>query len=105
MQTIVYRIQEDPNGLWTLWTGDLAVSGGLRLGPAIRLARLLGRQSPPCFLHHGLVMKSGTQKLSKSDRDTGVRDLRASGWIRAQVLNAARAGVIRDLRHDSVRLE
>ena len=65
-------------------------------GRQIRLARLLGRQSPPCFLHHGLLMKSGTQKLSKSDRDTGVRDLRASGWIRAQVLNAAREGVIRD---------
>jgi hypothetical protein len=44
MQTIVYRIQEDPNGLWTLWTGDLPVSGGLRLGPAIRLARLLARE-------------------------------------------------------------
>ncbi|MGO4703868.1 hypothetical protein [Dyella sp. 2RAB6] len=44
MQTIVYRIQEDHNGLWTLWTGDLAVSGGLRLGPAIKLARLLARQ-------------------------------------------------------------
>ena len=27
-------------------------------GRQIRLARLLGRQTPPCFLHHGLVMKS-----------------------------------------------
>ena len=70
-------------------------------GRQIRLARLLGRQTPPRFLHHGLVMKSDTQKLSKSDRDTGVRDLRASGWTRAQVLNAARAGVVRDLNRDA----
>ena len=73
-------------------------------GRQIRLARLLGRRTPPCFLHHGLVLKSDTQKWSKSDRDTGVRDLRASGWTRAQVLNAARAGVVRDLHHDSPRL-
>ena len=73
-------------------------------GRQIRLARLLGRQTPPCFLHHGLVMKSETQKLSKSDRDTGVRDLRASGWSRVEVLNAARAGVVRDLDRDSLRL-
>jgi len=70
-------------------------------GRQIRLARLLGRQTPPWFLHHGLVMKSDTQKLSKSDRDTGVRDLRASGWTRAQVLNAARAGAVRDLNRDA----
>ncbi|MBT2119576.1 hypothetical protein FHW84_001856 [Dyella sp. SG562] len=44
MQTIVYRIQEDQNGRWTLWTGDLPVSGGLRLGPAIKLARMLARE-------------------------------------------------------------
>ena len=29
------------------------------------------------FLHHDLIMKSPTQKLSKSDGDTGVRELRA----------------------------
>ena len=34
-------------------------------------------------------MKSPTQKLSKSDGDTGVRDLRAAGWTREQVLEAA----------------
>jgi len=44
MQTIVYRIQEDQNGRRTLWTGDLPVSGGLRLGPAIKLARMLARE-------------------------------------------------------------
>src|SRR5204862_7896609 len=38
-------------------------------GRQIQLARLLGRAEPPAFLHHPLVMKSPTQKLSKSDRD------------------------------------
>lgn len=58
-------------------------------GRQIRLARLLGRDTPPRFWHHGLIMKSPTQKLSKSDGDTGVRDLRASGWTREQVLEKA----------------
>jgi glutamyl-tRNA synthetase/glutamyl-Q tRNA(Asp) synthetase len=59
-------------------------------GRQIRLARLLGRSEPATFLHHPLIMKSATQKLSKSDRDTGVRDLRARGWSRDQVLQGAR---------------
>jgi glutamyl/glutaminyl-tRNA synthetase len=58
-------------------------------GRQIRLARLLGRDMPPRFRHHALIMKSATQKLSKSDGDTGVRDLRASGWTREQVLEKA----------------
>ena len=58
-------------------------------GRQIRLARLLGRETPPRFWHHKLVMKSPSQKLSKSDNDTGVRDLRASGWTREQVLEKA----------------
>jgi glutamyl-tRNA synthetase/glutamyl-Q tRNA(Asp) synthetase len=49
-------------------------------GRQIRLARLLGRQTPPEFRHHPLIMKRPGQKLSKSDGDTGVRDLRARGW-------------------------
>jgi glutamyl-tRNA synthetase/glutamyl-Q tRNA(Asp) synthetase len=59
-------------------------------GRQIRLARLLGRVVPPRFAHHPLVMKSPTEKLSKSDRDTGVRDLRAAGWTAAGVLAHAR---------------
>lgn len=55
-------------------------------GRQILLARLIGRSTPPTFAHHGLIMKSGTQKLSKSDGDTGIRDLRAAGWTREQVL-------------------
>ena len=59
-------------------------------GRQIRLARLLGRQTPPRFLHHPLIMKSPTQKLSKSDRDTGVGDLRAMGWSPEAVRAKAR---------------
>jgi glutamyl-Q tRNA(Asp) synthetase len=61
-------------------------------GRQIRLARLLGRERPPSFLHHPLIMKSPDQKLSKSDRDTGVRDLRALGWTPLRVKDAARHG-------------
>ena len=63
-------------------------------GRQIQLGRLLGRAEPPAFLHHPLIMKSATQKLSKSDRDTGVRDLRARGWNAEQVL----ASIPRELR-------
>ena len=58
-------------------------------GRQILLGGLLGRPEPAAFAHHGLVMKSATQKLSKSDGDTGVRDLRAAGWTRSQVLAGA----------------
>lgn len=60
-------------------------------GRQIRLARLLGRATPPRFWHHPLIMKSPTQKLSKSDGDTGIRDLRAAGWTAEQVLARAKA--------------
>jgi glutamyl-tRNA synthetase/glutamyl-Q tRNA(Asp) synthetase len=55
-------------------------------GRQIQLGRLLGREHPPAFLHHELVMKTATQKLSKSDGDTGVRDLRAKGWSAEDVI-------------------
>jgi glutamyl/glutaminyl-tRNA synthetase len=61
-------------------------------GRQIRIARLLGRQQPPTFFHHPLIMKTPEQKLSKSDGDTGVRDLRARGWSAADVIAAARLG-------------
>jgi len=60
-------------------------------GRQIRLARMLGRTAPPRFWHHALVMKSPAQKLSKSNHDTGIRELRASGWTTDQVLEKARA--------------
>jgi glutamyl-Q tRNA(Asp) synthetase len=59
-------------------------------GRQIRLARLLGRERPPAFLHHPLIMKTPDQKLSKSDGDTGVRDLRARGWTPEWVKAQAR---------------
>jgi glutamyl-tRNA synthetase/glutamyl-Q tRNA(Asp) synthetase len=62
-------------------------------GRQIRLARLLGRERPPAFWHHPLVMRSATDKLSKSDGDTGVRALRTAGWTPDQVLDAARVAV------------
>jgi glutamyl-tRNA synthetase/glutamyl-Q tRNA(Asp) synthetase len=55
-------------------------------GRQIQLARLIGREQPPVFLHHELLMKTATQKLSKSDGDTGVRDLRAQGWSAEAVI-------------------
>jgi len=61
---------------------DLVIRGEDLLastGRQIRLARLLGRERPPTFLHHSLIMRTPTQKLSKSDGATGIRDLRAAG--------------------------
>ena len=55
-------------------------------GRQIRLARLLGRAVPPVFAHHPLVMKSAAQKLSKSDGDGGVADLRRAGWTAAGII-------------------
>jgi len=69
---------------------DLLASTGRQM----RLARLLGRPAPAAFRHHPLIMKTADQKLSKSDGDTGVRDLRARGWTPEQVITAARAGRI-----------
>ena len=59
-------------------------------GRQILLARLLGRPVPPAFMHHALVMKTPTQKLSKSDRDTGIREWRARGMSADDVIAAAR---------------
>jgi len=72
-------------------------------GRQIQLARLLGRDEPPLFLHHPLIMKSADQKLSKSDGDTGVRDLRAKGWTPAQVIEAAMSVVAGDLEDTKTR--
>jgi glutamyl-Q tRNA(Asp) synthetase len=72
---------------------DLVIRGEDLLpstGRQIRLARLLGRERPAEFRHHPLIMKSPDQKLSKSDGDTGIRDLRARGWTPNQVKEAAR---------------
>ena len=68
---------------------DLASSTGRQL----RLARMLGRTTPPIFLHHPLIMKASGEKLSKSSGDTGVRELRAAGLSAADIIGRAAAAV------------
>lgn len=58
-------------------------------GRQIQLARLLGRRTPLRFLHHALIMKSASQKLSKADRDTSVRDMRLAGGSPEDVFGRA----------------
>jgi glutamyl-tRNA synthetase/glutamyl-Q tRNA(Asp) synthetase len=60
---------------------DLLASTGRQL----RLARLLGRQVPPVYLHHPLVLRPDGAKLSKSNRDTAVRELRDAGLSAREV--------------------
>jgi glutamyl/glutaminyl-tRNA synthetase len=55
----------------------------------LRLARILGRETPPTFLHHLLIRRPDGSKLSKSAGDTGVRELRAAGHTAAQILGSA----------------
>lgn len=64
---------------------DLLASTGRQL----RLARLLGRPRPPVLLHHPLVYRPDGTKLSKANRDMGVRDLRAAGRSPEEVLGLA----------------
>lgn len=90
-------VDDDVQGVTLVIRGvDLLASTGRQ----IRLARLLGRAEPPAFLHHPLIMKSAAsaggfvgpgQKLSKSDGDTGIRELRQRGWTPAQVIERAMA--------------
>ena len=70
-------------------------------GRQLQLGRLLGRREPPAFLHHELLMKSPSQKLSKSDGDTGVRDLRVKGLTAEAVID--RATSLAGLSREDVR--
>jgi glutamyl/glutaminyl-tRNA synthetase len=65
-------------------------------GRQILLSRLLGRATPPRFLHHPLLLRSDGAKLSKSSGDTGVRELRAAGWTAERVVGEAahRSGLL-----------
>lgn len=67
-------------------------------GRQVRLARMIGRAIPAEFLHHALIRKPGGAKLSKSDGDTGVRELRAAGLDAAEVV--ARAGALAQVAMD-----
>jgi len=76
---------------------DLVIRGEDLLastGRQIRIARLLGRAEPATFLHHPLIMKSPGRKLSKSDADSGIRDLRALGWTPERVRAFSASGHI-----------
>lgn len=71
---------------------DLVIRGEDLLdstGRQILLGRCLGRSEAPVFLHHPLVRKPGGDKLSKSSRDTGIRELRAAGLSPAAALGLA----------------
>ncbi len=73
---------------------DLVIRGEDLLesaGRQVQLAQLLGRVTPPRFLHHPLARHQGGRKLSKSSGDTGVRELRAAGFTPSQVLGSAAA--------------
>ncbi|HYM84317.1 MAG TPA: glutamate--tRNA ligase family protein, partial [Candidatus Dormibacteraeota bacterium] len=75
---------------------DLVVRGRdlVEATPAqIRLGRVLGRDRPPAFAHHSLGLRPDGAKLSKSDHDTGVRELRAAGWSPERVIGQAAGAV------------
>jgi glutamyl-tRNA synthetase/glutamyl-Q tRNA(Asp) synthetase len=65
-------------------------------GRQIRLARLLGRDRPAVFLHHPLLHGADGEKLSKSNHDTGICELREAGVAADDVIGraAAAAGLI-----------
>lgn len=72
-------------------------------GRQIQLARVLGRATPPLFLHHQLIMRADGIKLSKSAGDTGVREMRDAGLSAAELLG--RAAFACGLLTDAVPLE
>ncbi len=103
----------DRNGNWTYQYAvvvddmehgvDLVIRGEDLLsstGRQLRLARLLGRERMPVFLHHPLIRKPDGAKLSKSSGDTGIADLRKAGVRPEAVLGEAawRTGVIGERR-------
>jgi glutamyl/glutaminyl-tRNA synthetase len=59
----------------------------------IRLGRLLERAAPATFAHHPLILGADGRKLSKTDGDTSVRDLRAAGRTPAELIGEAAAAV------------
>ncbi len=82
---------------------DLVVRGEDLLestGRQLRLARLLGRTTPIRYLHHPLIHGPTGAKLSKANRDTGIREMRAAGLAPEDVLGAAAAatGLLPEVR-------
>ena len=69
----------------------------------LRLARLLGREVSPAFLHHPLVRHASGRKLSKADGDTAVRSLLDAGRTPAQLFGLA--AHLAGLREDEAPIE
>lgn len=65
-------------------------------GRQLHLAKLLGRNAAPLFLHHPLLADGEGRKLSKRDLAKGLRDYRAEGWTPERLLGeaAARVGLV-----------
>jgi glutamyl/glutaminyl-tRNA synthetase len=84
----VATIDDAAQGITLVVRGEDLLSS---TGRQIRLARLVGRSAAALFAHHPLILKTPTQKLSKSDGDSGIADLRARGWTPEQVLGHAAA--------------
>jgi glutamyl-tRNA synthetase/glutamyl-Q tRNA(Asp) synthetase len=59
----------------------------------VRLRGMLGATDAPVFVHHALLVNADGQKLSKSNADTGVRELRAAGMPAREVIGRAAAAV------------
>jgi glutamyl-Q tRNA(Asp) synthetase len=97
-------VDDAAQGVTLVVRGDDLLSS---TGRQIQLARLLGRATPPGYLHHPLIMKTATQKVSKSDGDTGIGEMRRDGWTPAEVIGraAALSGLVdepRAIRADEV---
>ena len=79
---------------------DLVIRGRdlLDATPAqLRLAALIGRETPPRFLHHPLIRRVSGQKLSKAEGDTAIRSLLDAGRTPAELFGlAARLAGLRD---------
>ncbi len=71
---------------------DLVIRGRDRLEATptqLRLAKMLGREAPPVFLHHPLVRLESGRKLSKAHGDTSVRSLLDGGASPAALFGRA----------------
>jgi glutamyl-Q tRNA(Asp) synthetase len=82
---------------------DVVIRGDDLLGSTgrqLQLAGLLGRTRSIRFLHHALLRHPDGTKLSKSNRDTGVRELRAAGMRPADVIGLAahQGGLVTSVR-------
>jgi glutamyl/glutaminyl-tRNA synthetase len=92
----------DRDGHWTyqfavtvddMHDGVTLVIRGMDLLPStgrqLCLGRMLGRSGVPAFVHHPLLRDESGRKLSKSDGDTGIRQLRHAGRRPAEVIGLA----------------